>query len=65
MSLQTKFQVRIQSSRLLLTEDEPMLMRLLPPVKHDLDGKEILKRRKWYANFYHKNKHVGVSLGAY
>ena len=65
MSLQTKFQVRIQSSRLLLTEDEPMLMRLLPSIKYDLDGNAISVRRKWYANFKHKNKHVGVSLGAY
>ena len=67
MSLQTKFQVRIQSSRLLLTEDEPMLMRLLPSIKYDLDGNAIPVRRKWYANFKHKNKHkhAGVSLGAY
>ena len=65
MNLQTKFQVRIQSSRLLLTEDEPMLIRLLPSIKYDLDDKAIPVRRKWYANFKHKNKHVGVSLGAY
>ena len=65
MSLQTKFQVRIQSSRLLLTEDEPMLTRLKPPIKYDSSGNIISPRRKWYANFKHKNKHVGVSLGAY
>jgi integrase len=65
MSLQTKSQVRIQSSRLLSIEDEPMLMRLKPPIKYGEDGNVIPKRRKWYANFYHKNKHVGVSLSAY
>ena len=42
-----------------------MLMRLLPSIKYDLDGNAISVRRKWYANFKHKNKHVGVSLGAY
>jgi len=40
-------------------------MRLKPPIKYDEDGNVIRKRRKWYANFYHKNKHVGVSLSAY
>jgi len=65
MNLQTLSQKRKSFAQDLLNGDEPMLMRLLPPVKYDLDGKEIQQRRKWYANFKHKNKHVGVSLGAY
>ena len=36
-----------------------------PLIKYDENGNIIPKRRKWYANFKHKNKHVGVSLGAY
>ena len=65
MNLQTISQKRKSFAQVLLTEGEPMLMRLLPPLKSDEDGNVIPKRRKWYANFYHKNKHIGVSLGAY
>ena len=76
MSLQTKFQVRIQSSRLLSTEDEPMLRRLKPPYKIDKatgkvlpdyideDGIGHLKNRRWYANIMHKGKSIQVSLDA-
>ena len=63
--LQTISQKRKSFAQVLLTEGEPMLMRLLPPIKYDEGGNVIPKRRKWYANFYHKNKHIGVSLGAY
>ena len=51
MSLQTKSQVRIQSSRFFLKEDEPMQMR----VKHG----------KWYADFFHNGNFIGLSLKAY
>ena len=76
MSLQTKFQVRIQSSRLLLTEDEPMLRRLKPPYKIDKatgkvlpdyideDGIGHLKNRKWFSHVKHKGKTIDVSLDA-
>ena len=76
MSLQTKSQVRIQSSPLLLTEDEPMLRRLKPPYKIDKatgkvlpdyideDGIGHLKNRKWFSHVKHKGKTIDVSLGA-
>ena len=76
MSLQTEFQVRIQSSRLLLTEDEPMLRRLKPPYKIDKatgkvlpdyideDGIGHLKNRKWFSHVKHKGKTIDVSLDA-
>ena len=65
MNLQTISQKRKSFAQVLLTEGEPMLMRLKPLIKYDENGNIIPKRRKWYANFKHKNKHVGVSLGAY
>ncbi len=64
-NLQTLSQKRKSFAQVLLTEGEPMLMRLLPPIKYDSNGNIISPRRKWYANFKHKNKHIGVSLGAY
>jgi integrase len=63
--LQTLTEKRKNFAQALLTGGEPMLMRLKPPIKFDSDGKEIKERRKWYANFKYKNKHIGVSLGAY
>ena len=76
MSLQTKLQVRIQSSRLLSTEDEPMLRRLKPPYKIDQatgkkvydyideDGNGRFKNRRWFSHLFFKHKYVGVSLNA-
>ena len=76
MSLQTKSQVRIQSSQLLLTGDEPMLRRLKPPYKIDKatgkvlpdyideDGIGHLKNRKWFSHVKHKGKTIDVSLDA-
>ena len=49
--LQNKPQVRIQSSRFFLMEDEPMRMRV--------------KQGKWYADFFHNGNFIGLSLKAY
>ena len=76
MNLQTISQKRKTFAQEILTEGEPMLMRVLPPYKIDEatgkklpdyveDGIGYFKKRKWYANFYDKNKHIGVSLDAY
>lgn len=76
MNLQTISQKRKTFAQSLIMEDEPMLMRLLPPYKiNKVTGKKLpdyvedgigyFKKRNWYANFYNKNKHVGVSLDAY
>ena len=76
MSLQTKSQVRIKSSRLLTTGDEPMLRRLKPPYKIDQatgkkvydyideDGNGRFKNRRWFSHLFYKHKYVGVSLDA-
>jgi integrase len=76
MSLQTKSQVRIKSSHLLLTGDEPMLRRLKPPYKIDKvtgkvlpdyideDGIGHLKNRKWFSHIKYKGKTIDVSLDA-
>ena len=76
MSLQTKSQVRIKSSQLLLTGDEPMLRRLKPPYKIDKvtgkvlpdyideDGIGHLKNRKWFSHIKYKGKTIDVSLDA-
>jgi len=70
--LQSKYQVRIQSSRFFLMEDEPMRMRLKPSINFDKDGNRlpdldsngnvIFEKRKFYANFRYKGKPIGNSL---
>jgi integrase len=68
--------VRIKSSRLLTTGDEPMLRRLKPPYKIDQatgkkvydyideDGNGRFKNRRWFSHLFFKHKYVGVSLNA-
>ena len=51
MNLQTKSQKRKSFAQVLLTEGEPIMMRL--------------KKGKWYSAFHYKMKWVGVSLDAY
>ena len=54
------------SGSLLISEGEPMKMRLRPPFIKDTDGNKIQdgKRRRWYAHFKHKGKNVGTCLDA-
>ena len=65
MSLQTLSQKRKSFAQEILTEGEPMLMRLKPPIKYDSDGKQIKQTRKWYANFRYKGEKIEVTLNAY
>ena len=65
MNLQTISQKRKTFAQELLTEGEPMLMRLKPPIKYNADGKQIKQARKWYANFRYKGEKIEVTLHAY
>jgi len=65
MKLQTISQKRKSFAQVLLTEGEPMLMRLKPQIKYDADGKEIKQVRKWYSNFRYKGEKIEVTLHAY
>ena len=65
MNLQTISQKRKTFAQELLTEGEPMLMRLKPSIKYDADEKEIKQVRKWYSNFRYKGEKIEVTLHAY
>ena len=65
MNLQTISQKRKSFAQVLLTEGEPMLMRLKPPIKYDADGKKIEQVRKWYSNFRYKGEKIEVTLNDY
>ena len=51
----------------MLLGDEPMRMRLLPPLKYDDQGNRIHdgKKRKWYAHFFWKGEEISNTLNAY
>ncbi len=65
----------VRLHQLLISEGEPIMMRLKPPLKTDSKGNKLpdfvdpkgnhyYLKRKWYSSFEYKTKYYGVSLQA-